>query len=69
VTDKEHRILTVLPNGWVFYEAEGAAGTLKGVGDIKFDLAHTHSSLAHFAWDNNGMALSYDEFKKSEHAA
>jgi hypothetical protein len=69
VTDTEHRILTVLPDGWVFYEAEVAAGTLKGVGDIKFDLTQSHSSLAHFAWDNNGMALSYDEFTKSEHAA
>lgn len=69
VTDTEHRILTVLPDGWVFYEAEGAAGTLKGVGDIKFDLTQAHSSLARFAWDNNGMALSHDEFKKSEHAA
>lgn len=69
VTDKEHRILTVLPEGWVFYEAEVGAGTAKGIGDIKFDFAQRHSSLAYFAWDNNGMALAYDEFKKSKHAA
>jgi hypothetical protein len=49
VTDEEHRILTVLPKGWVFYEAEVGAGTAKGIGDIKFDFAQAHSSLAHFA--------------------
>lgn len=63
VTDKEHHIRTVLPEGWVFYEAEVAAGTVKGIGDIKFDLAQRHSSLAYFAFDNNGMAYSYDEAK------
>lgn len=60
VTDEEHRILTVLPKGWVFFEAELGSGTAKGIGDIKFDFSQRHSSLAHFAWDNNGMALSYD---------
>lgn len=64
VTDEEHRILTVLPKGWVFFEAELGSGTAKGIGDIKFDFSQRHSSLAHFAWDNNGMALSYDEIKK-----
>jgi hypothetical protein len=63
VTDKEHRIRTVLPEGWVFYEAEVAAGTMKGLGEIKFDLAQRHSSLAYFAFDNNGMAFTYDEAK------
>jgi hypothetical protein len=49
VTDEEHRILTVLPNGWVFHEAEGAAGFAKGLGAIRFDLNRRHSSLAHIA--------------------
>jgi hypothetical protein len=61
VTDKEIRIRTVLPEGWVFYEAEGGSGSAKGVGDIKFDYTQRHSSLAYFAYDNNGMAFSYDE--------
>jgi hypothetical protein len=61
VTDKEHHIRTVLPEGWVFYEAEIGAGTVKGIGDIKFDFSQRHSSLAYFAFDNNGMAYSYDE--------
>jgi hypothetical protein len=65
VTDEEHRILTVLPKGWVFYEAEVGAGAAKGIGDIKFDFAQAHSSLAHFAWDNDGMALTYDEFRNA----
>lgn len=64
VTDEEHRILTVLPNGWVFHEAEVGAGTAKGIGDIKFDFAQRHSSLAHFAWDQNGMALSYEQARQ-----
>jgi hypothetical protein len=58
VTDEEHRILTVLPDGWVFHEAEGAAGFAKGIGEIKFDLSQTHSSLAYVAWGPNG--LTYD---------
>lgn len=64
VTDKEHRIRTVLPEGWTFYEAEVASGTVKGIGDIKFDFSQRHSSLAYFAFDNNGMAYSYDEAKQ-----
>lgn len=69
VTDEEHRILTVLPRGWVFYEAEVGAGTAKGIRDIKFDFAQRHSSLAHFAWDKNGMALSYDDFRNAQGTA
>jgi hypothetical protein len=61
VTDKEIRIRTVLPEGWVFYEAEGGSGSAKGIGDIKFDYTQRHSSLAYFAFDNNGMAFNYDE--------
>src|SRR6476661_345897 len=44
VTDEEHRLLTVLPEGWVFHEAESAAGFAKGTGAIKFDLNRRHSS-------------------------
>jgi len=55
VTDAEHRILTVLPDGWVFHEAEGAAGFAKSIGDIKFDFSQTHSSLAYVAWGPNGL--------------
>ena len=64
VTDEEHRILTVLPNGWVFHEAESAAGFAKGLGAIKFDLNRRHSSLAHVAWNQNGLVHSYDEYKR-----
>lgn len=64
VTDKEHRILTVLPEGWTFYEAEVGSGTAKGTGPIKFDYAKRHSSLAPFAFNNQGMAYSYDEAKR-----
>jgi len=58
VTDEEHRILTVLPNGWVFHEAEGAAGFAKSLGELKFDLNRAHSSMAHVAWGPKG--LKYD---------
>jgi hypothetical protein len=64
VTDKEHRIITVLPEGWVFHEAEGAAGFAKGIGDIKFDLAQRHSSLAYVAWNRNGLSLDLAQSRK-----
>ncbi len=64
VTDKEHRMLTVLPDGWVFHEAEHAAGFAKGTGAIKFDLNRRHSSLANVAWGPKGLVHSYDEYKQ-----
>ena len=65
VTDEEHRILTVLPDGWVFYEVEVGSGAAKGTGAIKFDYSQRHSSLGYYAWDNNGMAQTYKEFRQS----
>ncbi len=56
-------IRTVLPEGWVFYEGGVGSGTAKGMGDIKFDHSRGHSSLAYFAFDNDGMACSYEEAK------
>jgi hypothetical protein len=64
VTDTEHRIRTVLPEAWMFYEAELASGTAKGRGEIKFDFARRHCDFAYFAYDNNGMAFSYEEAKR-----
>jgi hypothetical protein len=64
VTDEEHRMLTVLPKGWVFHETENATGFAKGLGAIKFDLNRRHSSLAHVAWNENGLVHSYDEYKQ-----
>jgi hypothetical protein len=64
VTDGEERIILVLPTGWVFHEAENASGFAKGLGAIKFDLNGRHSSLAHIAWNQNGLLHSYDEYKR-----
>ncbi|MGE5270446.1 MAG: DUF1326 domain-containing protein [Thiohalocapsa sp.] len=64
VTDEEHRMLAVLPHGWVFHEAENASGFAKGIGAVKFDLSRRHSSLANIAWNQNGLAHSYDEYKQ-----
>ena len=64
VTDAEHQMLTVLPNGWVFHEAENASGNAKSTGTIRFDLNHRHSSLAHVAWNQNGLVYKYDEYKQ-----
>jgi hypothetical protein len=64
VTDAEHRILTVVPNGWVLHEAENASGFAKGLAAIKFDLSRRHSSLAHVAWNQNGLVHSYDDYKQ-----
>ena len=64
VTDAEHRILTVLPDGWVFHEAENVAGSAKGIGAIRFDLNRRHSSMANIAWGPQGLVHSYDEYKQ-----
>jgi hypothetical protein len=64
ITDEEHQIRTVLPKAWMFYEAELDSGTAKGIGYIKFDFARRHCDFAYFAYDNNGMAFSYEEHKK-----
>jgi|TARA_B110000263_G_scaffold220920_1_gene209070 hypothetical protein len=64
VTNEEVQIRTVLPDGWVFYEAEVGSGTAKSTGDIKFDYSQRHSSLATFAFNNNGMAHTYEEAKE-----
>ena len=48
----------------MFYEAEVGSGTAKGTGDIKFDYSQRHSSLAHFAFNNDGMAYTYEEAKE-----
>lgn len=64
VTDEEHRILTVLPDGWVFHEGEGAVGHTKSIGDLKFELDRSHSSLAYVAWGPNGLKYSLDEARR-----
>ena len=60
VTDEEVQIRLVVPEAWMFYEAEVASGT----DDIKFDHSQRHSALATFAYNNNGMAHSYEEAKE-----
>jgi hypothetical protein len=64
VTDQEHRMMAVLPNGWVFHEAENASGHAKSIGAIRFDLNRRHSSLAQVAWNQNGLVYSYDQYKQ-----
>lgn len=61
VTDMEHRMVTVLPDGWVFHEGEVGSGFAKSLGELKFDLSARHSSLAYFAWNQDGMALDLKE--------
>jgi len=57
-------MLTVLPQGWVFHEAENASGFAKGIGPIKFDLNRPHSSMAHVAWNPQGLVHRYPEYKQ-----
>ena len=66
VTNEEVSIRTVLPDGWVFYEAEVGSGTVKSIGDIRIDHSQRHSSLGFFAFNNNGMAYSYEETIKNK---
>ena len=35
-----------------------------GIGAVKFDLSRRHSSLAHVAWNQNGLVHTYDEYKQ-----
>ncbi len=65
VTEVEHHMTTVLPQGWVFHEAENGAGFAKGTGPIRFDLNRRHSSLAHVAWGPKGLVHSYSEYKQT----
>ena len=64
VTDTEHRMITVLPSGWVFHEAESATGHAKSLGQIKFDLNQSHSSLAYVAWGPNGLKYDLNESRR-----
>jgi hypothetical protein len=64
VTDEPHHMITVLPDGWVFHEAESAAGFAKGTGTIRFDLNMTHSSLAYVAWGPNGLKYDLAESRR-----
>ena len=57
-------MITVLPDGWVFHEAENVAGFAKGTGPIKFDLNRRHSSMANVAWGPNGLVHSFAEYKQ-----
>lgn len=64
VTDKVHRMVTVMPDAWVFYEAENVSGAAKSLSGIRFDFSQRHSSLATYAWNQNGMAYSQPEHKR-----
>ena len=64
VTDEEIEVRTVLPKGWNFYEGQVGEGAAKSISEIKFDWAKRHSSLAHFAFNNDGMAYSYETAQK-----
>lgn len=64
VTDREERNVLVLPDGWMFHEAENAVGVAKSLGEIKFDLTGRHSAMAYVAWDRNGMTYDLAESRK-----
>jgi hypothetical protein len=64
VTDQPVRIQTVLPEGWVFHEAEGVAGFAKSFGELKFDLTQKHSSLAYVAWGPSGLKYNLEESRR-----
>jgi len=48
----------------VFHEAEGAAGSAKSMGAVKFDLSGRHSSMAYVAWGPNGLKYDLDESRR-----
>ena len=61
---KEHRILTMLPDGWVFHEAEAAGGSAKSMVAVRLDLAAATSSMAYVAWGPNGLKYDLDELRR-----
>lgn len=56
VTGAPHRIRVNMPEGFEYEEAEIASATLKGTGDIAFDHAGRHSSMAHVTFTESGLA-------------
>jgi len=46
VTGDPHRIQVHMPEGFEYLETEIASATTRGMGDIRFDIADRHSSLA-----------------------
>ncbi len=55
VTGAPHRIRVNMPEGFEYLEAEIASAMIKGTGDIKFDHASCHSSLAHVTLTESGL--------------
>jgi len=55
VTGEELRIVTLVPNGWMFREAENLSGFARGRGSIKFNLFRRHSALARIFWTQDGL--------------
>ncbi|MEX5729890.1 hypothetical protein Ga0609869_003243 [Rhodovulum iodosum] len=49
MTDQEQPVRTVLPDGWVFHEAQGAARFAERTGTSEFDLNRNDGSMAHVA--------------------
>ena len=43
---------------------QNVSGFAKSMGAIKFDLNGRHSSLAHIAWNQNGMLHTFNEYKR-----
>lgn len=56
VTGDPSRALVQLPDGFEYVEAEIGSASAKGTGDIKFDFAERHSSLAHIEHTPRGLA-------------
>ena len=55
ITGDPYRVLVNIPNGFEYEVAEIASGDTKGTGEIKFDLAERHSSLAHVNFTESGI--------------
>ncbi len=56
VTGAPSRVLVRIPEGFEYFEAEIASSTAKSTGDVKFDFAGRHSSLAHLQYTPWGLA-------------
>jgi hypothetical protein len=59
ITGAEHRIQTVMPEGFEYHMAETASADVnKGLGEIQFDWPMGHSALCHVEHTSNGVVHS-----------
>jgi hypothetical protein len=59
VTGADHRIQTIMPEGFEYHMAETACADVnKGLGELQFDWPNGHSALCYVEHTSNGLVHS-----------